>query len=176
MLCQGNFSTERYKAISFDKICGYPNIVPPKIRDRIPKFNGEKAESISKHFQEFVDMMGDYELDFEDVVMKLFVQSLKGDARDWFSYLPASSIHSLEDFRAMFMEKFGERIDPILIRKRFMSMKKQEDELVPSFNLRFSKIIRKIFERIIPYLLRDKEPITTSASHPSTCHANTTSG
>lgn len=76
------------------------------------------------------------------------------------------------------MEKFGERIDPVLIRKKFMNMEKGKYELVPSFNLKFSNIIRGILEDIRPnddeclvvylgefdkkmsFLFRDKEPTT----------------
>lgn len=42
-----NFSTYRYKEISFDNICGYPNVVPPKVREKLPRFGGEKLESTS---------------------------------------------------------------------------------------------------------------------------------
>ena len=37
-------------------------------------------------------MMSDYEVEAEDVMMKLFVQSLTEDAREWFKRLLESSI------------------------------------------------------------------------------------
>lgn len=165
-------------AINFGNICGYPNVVPPKIRDKVPKFNGEGSKSTRKHLEEFIDMMGYYELDCEDVVMKLFVQSLKCDARDWFSFLPASSIHLWDEFKVVFMEKFGERVNPNVVRIFFIEIHRSGDELIPIFILRFMKPIRDIPENMRPndveflvvylsafdnkmsYLIRGREPTT----------------
>jgi hypothetical protein len=38
----------------------------------------------------------------EDVLMKLFMYSLEGDAREWYRSLPPSSISSLKEFHATF--------------------------------------------------------------------------
>jgi hypothetical protein len=40
----------------------------------------------------------------EDVLMKIFMYSLKGDAREWYFSLPASSIFFLRDFCGAFNE------------------------------------------------------------------------
>lgn len=81
------FSAARYKALNFNGIRGYPNIVPSEIRKCLPKYNGLNSKSANKHMQVFCDLMEDYEIEAEDVVMKLFVQSLKDDVRVWFSDL-----------------------------------------------------------------------------------------
>ena len=39
-----------------------------------------------------------HEIDIEDVEMRLFAQTLVGDVRTWFRYLPANSINTLEVF------------------------------------------------------------------------------
>lgn len=49
-------------------------------------------------------MLNDYEVEHEDVVMKLFVQSLKEDAKDWYRRLPDNSVSSWEDFEKCFKE------------------------------------------------------------------------
>ena len=38
----------------------------------------------------------------EDVLMKMFVFSLEGDAREWYRSLPPSSIYSLKEFHTIF--------------------------------------------------------------------------
>lgn len=43
-----------------------------------------------------------------------------------------------------FMEQFGERINPSLVMKTFMDIQKEEDELVPTFNLRFARALDDI--------------------------------
>lgn len=85
---QRKFSIERYKPFIFSGIQGFPNKIPNNIRKHLPKFIVQIFESASKIFSTFMDLMGDYEIDHEDVVMKIFAQSLKEDARDLFSYLP----------------------------------------------------------------------------------------
>ena len=75
--------------------------------------------------------MGDYEIDHEDVYMKLFVQTLEGDARDWFYFLPACSISSWSDLHAAFMEQFGERVNLSDSFDKFLRIHIEEDELVP---------------------------------------------
>lgn len=64
-----------------------------------------------QHLHEFYELMGDFEISQEDVFMKLFIQSLKEDARDWFSYLPTCSISSWDELKEAFMEQYGERIE-----------------------------------------------------------------
>lgn len=80
--CKRIFNSKRYRSINFYGIDGYPNVIPPKIRDKLPKFNGTKCESTNKHLQEFKNLMDDYEVHHEVIIMRLFVQSLKGDVRD----------------------------------------------------------------------------------------------
>lgn len=75
---------------------------------------------------------------------ELFVQSLKEDARDWFSYFPVCSISSWNDFMEAFIKQFGERIDPFSVRQKIMNIQKEENELVQSFNLTFAKAVRDI--------------------------------
>ena len=48
----------------------------------------------------FSDLVRDFEIAHEDVHMKLFVQTLEGDARDWFSFLPTCSISSWDELIA----------------------------------------------------------------------------
>lgn len=171
-------SMERYKPFSFNGIQGFPNSVPTKVREYLPKFTGKGSKSARRHLQEFYDLMGDFEINQEDILMKFFVQSLKEDARVWFSYLPLCSIFSWDELKLAFMEQFGERVDLGSIIKRFMDIQKKEDELIPPFNLRFARILDDIlssyrpndtvcsvvylyaFEEEMSYLLREKDPKT----------------
>ena len=77
-----SFSTKRYTPFFFNGIYGFPNVIPHDIRKHLSKFNGNHTVSTSQHVQIFSDLMGDYEIPHEDVHMKLFVQTLEGDARD----------------------------------------------------------------------------------------------
>ena len=62
------------------------------MRKRLPKFFGNSAITCEDHLRSFLDMMSDYEVKVEDVIMKLFVQSLNEDAIEWFKRFPELSI------------------------------------------------------------------------------------
>ena len=77
-----SISTKRYMPLNFNGIHGFPNVIPNDVRKSLPKFSGNHLVSASHHVELFIDLMGDYEIAHEDVYMKLFVQTLEGDARD----------------------------------------------------------------------------------------------
>ena len=64
---------EGYRQICFDGILGFPNPIPQEMRKRLPKFFGNNAITCEDHLRIFLDMMSDYEVEAEDVIMKLFV-------------------------------------------------------------------------------------------------------
>ena len=66
----------------FNGIYGFPNVIPDDIRKKLSKFSGNHTILASQHVQVFSDLMDDYEIPHEDVYMKLFIQTLEGDARD----------------------------------------------------------------------------------------------
>ena len=77
-----SFSTKRYMPLCFDGIYGFPNVIPNDVRKCFPKLNMNHTILASHHVQVFNDLMCDYGIAHEDVHMKLFVQTLEGDARD----------------------------------------------------------------------------------------------
>ena len=124
--------------LCFDGIYGFPNVIPNDIRKSFPKFNGNHIVSASHHVQVFSDLMGDYEIAHKDVHMKLFVQTLEGDARDWFSFLPTCSILSWSELHSAFMEQFGERVSISNSYNNFLRIHIEDGELIPQFNIRFT--------------------------------------
>jgi hypothetical protein len=50
--------------------------------------------------------MDQLDIHHEDVLMKMFMYSLEGDARGWYRSLPPSSISSLQEFHTMFHHHF----------------------------------------------------------------------
>ena len=68
--------------LSFNGIHGFPNVISNDVRKSLPKFSGNHLFLASHHVELFIDLMGDYEISHEDVHIKLFFQTLEGDARD----------------------------------------------------------------------------------------------
>ena len=53
-------------------------------------------------FDDFIDLE---EVDDEDVKMRLFAQSLSGEAKKWYKYFPPRSICSFAGFQTIFLER-----------------------------------------------------------------------
>ena len=170
-----SISAKRYMPLAFDGIHGFTNPISYNLRNYLPKFGGNHENSTSHHVQMFSDLIGDFEIAHEDEHMKLFVQILKGNARDWFSFLPACSISSWDELLSAFMKQFRERISIFDSFDKFLKIQIKSDELIPEFNNRYSKIVNEItengklddqmylavyldaFDKKMSYLLRDKE-------------------
>lgn len=93
---------ELYRQLFFEGIQRYPNHVPTELKDKLQKFASNNAISAEEHLKSFGDMIDDYKISNEDVIMKLFVQSLVDDARDWYKGLPINNINSWEEFKNCF--------------------------------------------------------------------------
>jgi hypothetical protein len=83
---------------------GFPNPVPhlSEWGDLLPIFREEKDDDPVQHLIDFHQCMEQLNLHQEDVLMKMFMFSLKDDARDWYFSLPAASISTLREFHVAF--------------------------------------------------------------------------
>jgi hypothetical protein len=75
------FSLTVYALLDLTPIQGQPHALPTgEYRDRLPKFAGNNAITVEDHLNAFLKFVDDLEVEHEDVVMKMFVQTLEGDA------------------------------------------------------------------------------------------------
>ena len=95
---------QRFAPLKFSVVLGFPNLVPPSLEwmDYLPTFKEEKEYNHAQHLVTFHQCMYQIGILQEDVLMKMFMYSLKGDAREWYFSLYASNIHSLRDFHVAF--------------------------------------------------------------------------
>ena len=66
--------------------------LPQNYPQRISLFDGEGNFTSRKHMDMFEDFIDLEEVDYDDDKMRLFSQSLSGEAKRWFKDLPARSI------------------------------------------------------------------------------------
>jgi hypothetical protein len=73
----------RFAPLDFRNFYGFPNNVPDiKIwEDVLPKFGEYEDDHPDQHLFEFHKLMDELKLHHKDVLMKLFMLSLEGDAR-----------------------------------------------------------------------------------------------
>jgi hypothetical protein len=95
----------RFAPFNFSAIPGFPNVVPSPNEwgDYLPIFGRCEEDNPTRHLREFHELMRQWEIHHEDVLLKMFMFSLAGDARKWYHSLPPASISSLSEFHATFI-------------------------------------------------------------------------
>jgi len=87
--------------------------------------------------------------------MRVFVQSLDGEARKWFRELTPRSIVDIEALDDAFLKHWGGKKDLLYYHTKFGNLKRENGELMLDFNKRFNRMYRKIPVKV--------KPTTTSA-------------
>lgn len=115
---------EKYKQMSFLGIPSFPHPISFDLRNKINKFLGNNVITGEEHLRNFIDMLNNYEVEHEDVVLKLFVHSLKEYARDWFRSFPDDSVSSWNELEKPFKEQYGENTNARFMSNDFNNIKK----------------------------------------------------
>ena len=89
-------------------IYGYLNPILNELRDKALNLSRNDEISGEEHLRKFTDMLNDYKVEHEDVVMKLFVYFLIEDVRDWFRRLLDDSISLWDELEKFFKEHYGD--------------------------------------------------------------------
>jgi hypothetical protein len=135
---------------------------PPKHYEYLPMFDGE-PDSISaeKHIQGFEHFIDLFEIEHDDVCMRAFSQSLKGDTKDWFKHLQPEEISSWEELKDVFLKFWGKKKSLDLQLREFYALEKQDNETISIFSRRFSSIYHNLPKEIRP---------TESCCHAPLCN------
>eukprot|EP01018_Ginkgo_biloba_P005995 Gb_06784 [translate_table: standard] len=166
-----------YAPLSFTNIPNHPHDMPTReYKKDLLKFSGNSAVSVDDNLAQFYNVVENMEIEYEDVVMKMFVQTLEGEARAWYKSLGAGSVTGWEVFKIQFIAKWGDKLDSKFLLAELTGIEKRENETVAEFNGRFIKILSRIPRRVRPgdgtalvfyinafdesfgFLLRDKDP------------------
>ena len=82
--------------------------MPPISKRWLPRFTGGDGERVDFHMDEFYSYFRLHPVDddVEDVVMKLFSTTLRGNAKKWYHDLPDASITSMNQLEEIFLEEW----------------------------------------------------------------------
>jgi hypothetical protein len=116
----------------------------------MPKFTGEEDITAEEHLSAFYSYAENHNIENEDVWMRVFVQSLDGEARKWFRGLTPGSIDGIEALNDSFLGHWGDKKDFLYYITEFGSLKRKEGESVSDFSKRFNKMYNKIPTEIKP--------------------------
>jgi hypothetical protein len=95
---------QRFSFCDFSDVIGFPNPILSRVEweGTLPTFKDEDWEVPAEHLLDFHEFIHERQIVHEDVKIKIFRYSLKGEALDWCRSLPASSINSLASFHNAF--------------------------------------------------------------------------
>ena len=82
----------------------------------LSRFDGECDNiTIERHVLNFESFLDLFEVDEEDVSIRLFALSLQGKVKSWFKTLPDVSISDFQQFDKIFLDRWMVRQNPFLI-------------------------------------------------------------
>lgn len=125
--------------LCFVGITGYSNPLPNDIRNVLVRFFGNNAISGEDNLRSFNNMMDDFQVESEDVMMKLFMKLLIDDAIDQYRGFPVENIRSWEEFKRVLREQYGDKTNPRFMLNEFNNISTGSNEMVYDFNTKFQK-------------------------------------
>ena len=78
-------------------------------------YDGDGNFTARKHVDRFEDFVNLEKVDHDDVEMRLFAQSLSGEAKKWFRDLPGRSIATFKYFKNSFLEMWDDKKSPLQV-------------------------------------------------------------
>ena len=121
----------------------------------MPKLTGTKGVTTEEHLESFYSYADNLDISEDDVLMRVFVQSLDGEARKWFRELTPRSIAEIEALDDAFLKHWGDKKDLLYYHTEFGNLKRENGDLLSDFNKRFNHMYIKILDEV--------KPTTTSA-------------
>ena len=101
---------ERYAALQLPNII---NNFPDGYLKHLPRFNGKTSLFVEDNLASFLDFADNMNIEYENVYMRFFVQSLEGNVRIWFRQFMQHSTQSWDELTTIFKNQWGVKKDPI---------------------------------------------------------------
>ena len=111
---------------------------------------GKGNVSAKYHVGKFDDFIDLEEVDDGDVKMRLFAQSLSGEAKKWYKDLQPRSIPNFFGFQTAFLERWDDKKIPLQLLSQYNNLKKGGLESVHEFSSRFMRAYNSIHTDIKP--------------------------
>jgi hypothetical protein len=141
---------DRYKPLDLPP---FLHDLPANYIDNLPRFDGEDVNiTAEKHMQNLEDFLDLYEVEDDDVYIRMFALSLGGKVKDWFKNLPAASIRNFQQFMQVFLDRWVVRGNVFLLLEEYEHLKRKPGETVHQFSARFNRVYHAIPADIRPPL------------------------
>lgn len=91
----------------------------------MPNFTGTEGVTAEEHLESFYSYVDNLDISEDDVWMRVFVQSLDGEARKWFRELTPRSIAGIEALDDAFLKNWGDKKDLLYYHTEFGNLKRE---------------------------------------------------
>lgn len=152
--------------------------MPVDYQRKIPLFDGTQGITAQQHVDKMTDFFDLYEIDEENVTMRLFVQTFGGEVQKWFKALPARTINTLAILQIKFLDCWQVKKNPLQIISKYENINRNVGESVQDYCVRFNIVYNAIpadikppmgldlikfpdgFDPNMAYQLRERDPAT----------------
>jgi len=124
--------------------------MPQDYQSKTPTFEGTGTYTAQQHTKKMTDYFESYEIDDDDVRMKVFVQILTGDVRIWFRALPANSINDPQTLYQTFLNRWEKKKYPLHILSEYENLRRGTQETVQDYCTRFNNVYNAIPQNLRP--------------------------
>jgi hypothetical protein len=139
---------DRYKPLDLPLIL---HDLPVNYINNLPRFDGENGKiTAEKHVQNLEDFLDLYEVEDDDVCIRIFSLSLQGKVKNWFRNLPAADIRNFHQFMQVFLDRWVVMGNVFLILEEYDHLKRKSGETIHQFSARFNKVYHAIPAYIRP--------------------------
>ena len=107
--------------------------LPNDYQSRIPHFTGTESTTAQQHVDKMDDAFDYMEIEEETIKMRIFAQSLGGEAKKWFKGLTPNSINDLPSLHQTFTNKWEIRKNPLQILSDYNNLKRSPGESVQNY-------------------------------------------
>jgi hypothetical protein len=127
-------------------LLGEQHELPILPKGTLKEFSGDGTIDAKRHVDLFLDVCDFHLVEHDDVMVRLFLQTLSGQAYEWYTTLPTRSIGSFDDLESMFLTMFSPPVAYHTLLTNFTQIWLKKNERIRDFNLRFNKTLNKIPE------------------------------
>ena len=124
--------------------------MPQDYQSKIIPFDGSDTYTAQQHTKRMTDYFEFYEIDADDVRMRIFVQSLTGEVRTYFRALPLNNVADLPSLYRTFLNRWENNKDPLQILSDFGKLRRGPKETVQDYVTRFNEAYNVVPKNIRP--------------------------
>ncbi|XP_071926092.1 uncharacterized protein [Coffea arabica] len=138
-----NQGLSRHGGLDYDELCLFPDIQLP-LGFKTPKFSKYDGTGNPKtHLKMFANKLGK-PVDDESLPMRLFPESLEGDALDWYSNLKSEEVKTWLDLSTAFVKQYEFNCELAPTRTTLEGTKRKPSEDHKTYAKRWRKLAAKV--------------------------------